>query len=141
MICQARLGLMARISWKVGCEEVVVGVAVALEVLIVISKHEVIALLVDHETYLPHLRVEVAHISPVVHLPMPFLLAVCNALKRLDFLLNDGDITDSMNHLAGISLLHDFVAEVDSQRVFFWVRLINLPLAISVCFDGLADIA
>lgn len=113
---------MACISRKVGCEEVIAGVAVALEVLIVISKHEVVALLIDYETYLPHLRVEVAHISPVVYLPMPFLLAVCNALKRLDFLLNNGNITDSMNHLASISLLHNFIAEVNSQRVLFWVR-------------------
>ena len=122
MICQAGLGLMACISWKVGCEEGIAVVAVALEVLVVISKHEVVALLIDHETYLPHLRVEVAHISPVVYLSMPFLLAVCNALKRLDFLLNNGNITDSMNHLAGISLLHNFIAEVNSQRVLFWVR-------------------
>ena len=55
-------------------------VAITSEVFVVVSELEVVTVLVNQETYLPHLGVEVADVSSVVDLAMQLLLAVSYAL-------------------------------------------------------------
>ena len=54
-------------------------VAITSEVFVVVSELEVVTVLVNQETYLPHLGVEVADVSSVVDLAMQLLLAVSYA--------------------------------------------------------------